>query len=502
MFAAASAHDATVALLNLRAPRSAWPPIALCAGPLSRSGSTVPTPSERQISEVAINRLRRRDAGRHCCSPRTPSRPALADPSGRVLKILRRRSPRTAPRSSFRRDDRGRYVGTAARRPGHAPAWQPVDRHHGVSDTRQTTWRVLRSKVKLLDRVMMTINGAPQLNGRIETFATRISREGATMEDRRTDLAAPALSWDADHRAPEGLATHSGVGGSLRPAGIPVLIGADVDQARIVQMGTTCGSRESPRSSRTGRPSVTAQPPQPGEKVWQLADEIARRPGTSSDRPAEQRACLSWWTARVLQRLASPSPGASPTARRRQHPRQRRGVQRPRGAYGDQRLFGDRHGAGGLEPRRASPPRTSGSSTRREPRLRCWTLRRHQPATSAQAGRTVAEGGSRGLRSNGGRAVAGPRLYKLHGRATGRTTDTGHLLHAIQHDGPRARRRGTDANGNPLDESMLITRVEFMRSRQTGTTTTVTLSPRDAISVVPQDVRWTPPNSARCSSST
>ena len=48
---------------------------------------------------------------------------------------------------------------------------------------------------------------------------------------------------------------------------------------------------------------------------------------------------------------------------------------------------------------------------------------------------------------------------------------------------------------------MLITRVEFMRSRQTGTTTTVTLSPRDAISVVPQDVMDTP-NSARCSSST
>lgn len=60
------------------------------------------------------------------------------------------------------------------------------------SDTRQTTWRVLRSKVKLLDRVMLTINGAPQLNGRIETFATRISRKSATMEIGGRDLAGPA----------------------------------------------------------------------------------------------------------------------------------------------------------------------------------------------------------------------------------------------------------------------------------------------------------------------
>jgi len=57
---------------------------------------------------------------------------------------------------------------------------------------------VLRAKVKLLDRVMLTIDGAPQLNGRIETIATRISREGATMEIGGRDLAGPALSWDAD----------------------------------------------------------------------------------------------------------------------------------------------------------------------------------------------------------------------------------------------------------------------------------------------------------------
>jgi prophage tail gpP-like protein len=85
-------------------------------------------------------------------------------------------------------------------------------------------------------------------------------------------------------------------------------------------------------------------------------------------------------------------------------------------------------------------------------------------------------------------AMADFRSYKCTVQGHGQDTDTGHLLYAIN---TMARVRDdvcTDANGNPLDESMLITRVEFMRSRQTGTTTTVTLSPRDAISVVPQDV--------------
>ena len=45
----------------------------------------------------------------------------------------------------------------------------------------------------------------------------------------------------------------------------------------------------------------------------------------------------------------------------------------------------------------------------------------------------------------------------------------------------------TSPDGAPLDESMLITSVTFEGGRQTGTTTTMVLVPKDSISVIPQE---------------
>ena len=102
----------------------------------------------------------------------------------------------------------------------------------------------------------------------------------------------------------------------------------------------------------------------------------------------------------------------------------------------------------------------------------------------AQRARTVAETAREGARMVA-EAMAGFRAYRCTVHGHGQDGTAGHLLYAIN---TMARVRDdvtTDASGNPLDESMLITRVEFQRSRQNGTTTAVTLSPRDAISLVP-----------------
>ncbi len=358
------------------------------------------------------------------------------------------------------------------------------------SDTRQTTWNVLRSKVKMLDSVLVSIDGAPQLNGRIETFKTRVSREGATMEIGGRDLAGPALSWDADPTVRlRGLQLTAALEALFAPLGIPVLIGADVDQARIVQMGTTLGSRGVSRSSRR-TPVCDRAAPQPGEKVWQLADEIARRlgyllwtaPSQSGglavvvDRPAYSSAERFTFSRRVTNGAAEGNILESaeefnardvPTVVN-VYSGTARGAQvsnRQRFAAENLQLIDAEVNRGFV----LDPPPTQPRHVR------------------AQRARTVAETAREGARMVA-EAMAGFRAYRCTVHGHGQDGTAGHLLYAIN---TMARVRDdvcTNALGAPLDESMLITRVEFQRSRQSGTTTAVTLSPRDAIFVVPQDV--------------
>ena len=292
-----------------------------------------------------------------------------------------------------------------------------------------------------LDRVMMTINGAPQLNGRIETFATRIPR-GRHDGDRRTGPRGPALVGRRPHRAPEGLATHRGVEALFAPLGIPVLIGADADQARIVQMGTTRGSRGVSRSSRR-TPVCDRAAPQPGEKVCSLRTRSRDARQFSSDRPAQSggfrcrggppcvpSALRFAFTRRVTNGAAEGNI-----------PRQRRGVQRPRGAHGGQRLSRHCPRRAGLEPaalRRREPP----AHRREVNRGFVLTLRRRSPATSARSGlfRTVAETAFARASRMVAEAMADFRPTSARCRATGRTPTRG-TCSTRSTRWPRARRR-------------------------------------------------------------
>ena len=67
------------------------------------------------------------------------------------------------------------------------------------SETNGTTWDALRRGVKALDSVVVGIDGAAQLNGRIEKIETGADGHGeARMVISGRDLAGPALDWDAD----------------------------------------------------------------------------------------------------------------------------------------------------------------------------------------------------------------------------------------------------------------------------------------------------------------
>lgn len=67
------------------------------------------------------------------------------------------------------------------------------------SRDRATAWEVLRRSVKVGDSVVLSIDGAPQLNGRIDTIETDADGHGARMMTvTGRDLAGVALDFDAD----------------------------------------------------------------------------------------------------------------------------------------------------------------------------------------------------------------------------------------------------------------------------------------------------------------
>ena len=87
-------------------------------------------------------------------------------------------------------------------------------------------------------------------------------------------------------------------------------------------------------------------------------------------------------------------------------------------------------------------------------------------------------------------AMASFRRYELTVQGHGQTVAGVDRLYALN---TMARVRDdlctspTSPDGAPLDESMLITSVTFEGGRQTGTTTTMVLVPKDSISVIPQE---------------
>ena len=83
--------------------------------------------------------------------------------------------------------------------------------------------------------------------------------------------------------------------------------------------------------------------------------------------------------------------------------------------------------------------------------------------------------------------MAGFRQYECTVQGHGQVVDGAMRLYAVN---TMARVRDdlcSSPTGAPLDESMLITRVTFDGGRQSGTTTTLVLVPKDSISVIPQD---------------
>lgn len=124
------------------------------------------------------------------------------------------------------------------------------------------------------------VDGAPQLRGYIETFGVTGARQGSPLTISGRDQAGVAQVADAD---PALSLRNSTLDEVLRrmfdPLGINLTVGALAADARTAQAGMRPGARVPGKRKSRRRHHVDVFAVQPGQKVWQLAEQLCRRHG-------------------------------------------------------------------------------------------------------------------------------------------------------------------------------------------------------------------------------
>lgn len=358
--------------------------------------------------------------------------------------------------------------------------------------SRTSTWEVLAREVKCFDNVIVMIDDAAQLSGRIEVRNVSASRqEGASILVNGRDLAGPAMDWDTD---PTLTIRNMQLGEALPQVfgtlGLPCRV---VDSLAAVQVN----AHEAPGPRRTNRRAsrrsvVDIAHPKPGEKVWAFAESIVRRLGY-----------LMWVAPDAEHGLAVvvdvPSDTAEPS-----YVLIRRAIANANGAFEGNILSGGES----INTRNAPSAVTVYSGTDRGDRISArgrTTVRNSQLADPIVTRGLVLSNfppQPRHVRSTRARtparasqecfniileAMRNFRTYECTVQGFGQTTDGAKRLYAIN---TVARVRDDiclDSEGRPLDEDMLIVGVKFKGSHNGGTTTTLTLVPKGALALTPTE---------------
>lgn len=358
--------------------------------------------------------------------------------------------------------------------------------------SRTSTWEVLAREVKCFDNVIVMIDDAAQLSGRIEVRNVSASRqEGAFVLTNGRDLAGVAMDWDTD---PTLTIRNMQLGEALPQIfgtlGLPCRV---VDSIAAVQVN----AHEAPGPRRTQRRAsrrtvVDIAHPKPGEKVWAFAESIVRRLGY-----------LMWVAPDAEHGLSVvvdvPNNSAEPS-----YVLLRRAVTNATGAFEGNILSGGES----INTRNAPTAVTIYSGTDRGNRIsargRSTTTNvailddvvtrglvladvppqpRHIRSTRARTPQRAAQEGSNVIVE----AMRSFRTYECTVQGFGQTTDGAKRLYAIN---TVARVRDDiclDSQGRPLDEDMLIVGVKFKGSHSAGTTTTLTLVPKGSLALVPTE---------------
>lgn len=435
------------------------------------------------------------------------------------------------------------------------------------SRDRAATWEVLRRSVKVGDSVILTIDGAPQLNGRIEQVTTAAAGHGArTMTIAGRDLAGVALDFDADptinvtgqrledalrrvfasvalpfrmttaDAAREVVSKRAGRNASSRDAArlaefdaiasspivsIPAsplqtlvglglasplarTVGLRVDPINLTPIGQPGSAqreaaleaariRARQRTARNKSVLVDEAHPRPGERVWAFAEAIVARLGMRlwvspdgsngltivADRPDDSTDGVFAFT-RVLRDGIDTGVGNILAA---EEGINFRGVPTVVTVFTDEGR-GDK--TSGKSRAVTQNERLADRAVTRGFVLRPTPLQpRFVRSDRARTRQRAAQESERILTD----AMAQFRTYTATVRGHGQRVDGQDRLFAINTTARVVDSVMTDADGNPLDEVMLITKLEFRRKRDQGggggTTTTATLVPLGAIDLTP-----------------
>lgn len=356
------------------------------------------------------------------------------------------------------------------------------------SEEQRSAWNTLRAGLKLLDRMFWSIDGATQVNGRLETLDTKGSRAGAVMILSGRDMAGAAIDGDADPTLRlKALPLDAALAALFAPLGISVRIGANVDAARQVQNGTRRGPRDGGTSRR--RNIVDQSHPQPGEKVWQLAETIVRRlgymiwcapdpeaglavvvdvpafNGTAQYQFTRRNAGGPVWTGNILDGGEALNARDMPTAINVY-------THAPRGDATSARQAT-------VVPNAAIVERAINRGFLIDP------LPEQPRHVHAPRARTLEAAGQEGARLMSD-SMAKFRQYTCTVQGHGQLNGGGEMrLYAVNTMAHVTDDLCTDPTGAALSEDMLITKVQFSGSRQGGQTTQLTLIPKDSILLVP-----------------
>lgn len=143
----------------------------------------------------------------------------------------------------------------------------------------ESAWRRVRENLKFGAFVKLAIDDSVQFTGRVEDIAGGHDRgKGSVLTFSGRDLAGPAIDWDAYPGARlRSLTLGDALTVLFTPLNLRVLIGADADATRRVQIGTSRTTRTI--THRTPRNHVDRARPKPGERIWQVAERLCARFG-------------------------------------------------------------------------------------------------------------------------------------------------------------------------------------------------------------------------------
>lgn len=358
------------------------------------------------------------------------------------------------------------------------------------SETRQAAWRTLHREVRLWDLMFWSIDGAAEVNGRVETIETTADRQGAVMVLSGRDMAGPALDWDADPTVRlAGKSLEEVLALLFGPLGISTRIGESADGTRLVQTGTRRGPRGGTRTAR--RAIVDQAHPRPGERAWQLAESIVRRMG------------YLLWTAphpELGLSVVVDTPDFTSTPVFRFERRREPGTQDWTGNIlsGGQQINGREvptevnvytHAprGGSVSARSHARVANAGLLDARVTRsLVVGTLPTQPRHKTSDRARTLAAATREGERTVAD-AMARFRTHRVTVQGHGQVVEDRVQLYAVNTMAHVRDDLTIDGEERPLDEDMLITRVEFQGGRREGQTTTLTLVPKDSIVLTPED---------------